>query len=354
MSTQRLGHLFHIESAVLGMSGFDASSFSQISPAHNNTQRTEINPALYAHVYHLLGNSPTRFTTDLSLYIATVRAFFDRQQQAQLINMPNGANADAKKRLSEDMGVALASTFMAAAFDIRWETISQIPANSKLSKKRPDFQSYRRSDNAKPYIFEAKGTTVISSVEKSTTNALEQVKGYPVSAHAKLVFTSYLSADSRYFPSTTFVIDPPALSSDFIDPDVSILLHFEKTLQFSGLLKTSALYIKLLSKLLKDGKFRMASVDEIPYQLRREAQALRETYENESRDLQSLSTDGRIFIGQRFDSEGATVFFGADKARIEKGLTFTPPEESYEQSQITGEASLHSLLDDATLFDMQI
>lgn len=351
---QTISHLYHIENAVLSRSDFNGGFCSPISPVHSNTQRVEIDPALYAHVLHLLGNNPTRFTSDLRFYIATVRTFFDGQPQAQLISVPNGADADFKKRLSEDMGVALASTFMTKAFDIRWESISQIPANSKLSKKRPDFQSFRRGDNVKPYIFEAKGTTLLSSVEKTTSNALQQAKGYPVAAHAKLVLTSYLSADSRYFPSATFVIDPPGPSSEFIDSDISTLMHFEKILQFSGLLKTSVRYISLLSKLIKDGKIRITSIQEFPYRLRLEAQALRETYEEESLNIQSLSTDNRVFIGQRYEIDDATLFFGADKERIDNGINFASPESQYEQRQIIGEASLRSHLDDGTLFDMQL
>lgn len=321
VSPQTIGHLYHIENAVLSRVDFNGSSFSPISPAHSNTQRAEIDPALYGHVHHLLGSNPTRFTSDLRFYIATVRTFFDGQPQAQLINVPDGADADFKKRLSEDMGVTLASTFMTAAFDIRWESISQIPANSKLSKKRPDFQSYSSSDDVKPYIFEAKGTTLLSSVEKATSNALQQAKGYPIAAHAKLVLTSYLSADSRYFPSATFVIDPPGPTSDFIDLEISILMHFEKTLQFSGLIKTSTRYISLLAKLLKDGKRNIMSIQELPYRLRLEAQALRKTYEEESRDIQILSSDNRMYIGQRCEIDNATLFFGADKERIETEVT---------------------------------
>lgn len=351
---QKLGHLFHVEKAVLDMPGFNASDFTAISPVHNNTRRSEINPALYAHVYHLLGSNPSRFTSDLTLYIATVRAFFDRQEESDLIQIPNGINADAKKRISEDMGVALACTFMTAAFDISWESISQIPANSKLASKRPDFQSYCRSDSSKPYIFEAKGTTVLASVEKATTKALEQVKRYPVSAHSKFVLTSYLSADSRYFPSTTFVIDPPAPSADYIDPGISTLLHFEKTLQFSGLIKTSVHYIRLLSKLLKDGESRISSINEMPWRQQGELRALRELYDEESQELQPLSAANRDFIGQRIEADNATIFFGADKDRIEKGLSFAPSEEEYEQNQIVGDSSLRSLLDDGSIFDMQI
>ena len=351
---QTICHLYHIENAVLSRADFNGSFCSPVSPAHSNTQRAGIDPALYGHVYHLLGSNPTRFTSDLMFYIATVCTFFNGQPQAQLINVPNGADADFKKRLSEDMGVALASTFMTKGFDISWESISQIPANSKLSKKRPDFQSYSRNDNGKPYIFEAKGTTLLSSVEKATSNALQQAKGYPIAAHAKLVLTSYLSADSRYFPSATFVIDPPGPTSEFIDYDISVLLHFEKILQFSGLQKTSARYISLLSKLIKDGKIKITSIQELPYRLLQEARALRETYENESRGIQSLSSDTRMYIGQRYEIENATIFFGTDKERIENGISFTPSDGRYEQRQITGESSLRSHLDDGTLFEIQL
>lgn len=353
-NSQSIGQLYHIEDAVLEMPGFNSRDFTAISSVHKNTRRAEIDPALYGHVYHLLGNNPSRFTSDLTLYLATVKAFFDRQKNADLIQVSNGVNADAKKRISEDMGVALASTFMAKAFDISWETISQIPANSKLASKRPDFQSYRRTDNAKPYIFEAKGTTVLASVEKATTKALEQVKRYPVAANSKLVLTSYLSADPRYFPSTTFVIDPPSESSDYIDPRISVLLHFEKILQFSGLIKTSALYIRLLAKLLKDKEVRLTSVDDILWKLQGDAQSLRESYDEESNGLASISEYNEQFIGQRVEFENAILFFGCDKRRIEAGLSFSRWEEPYDQSQAVGEASLRSLLDDGSFFNIQI
>lgn len=350
---QKLGHLYHVEDAVLKMTGLNASGFSAISPVHQNTRLAEIDPALYAHVYHLLGSNPLRFTKDLSLYMATVQTFFDRQTQSDLIQIPISADADSKKRISEDMGVALASTFMAAAFDISWDTISQIPANSKLSSKRPDFQSYRLGDKSKPYLFEAKGTTVLSSIATATAKAVGQVKGYPVSAHAKLVLTSYLSADSRYFPSTTFVIDPPALTSDYIDSSISSLLHFEKILQFSGLIRTSSLYLRLLSKLLKDGKAGISSIDEASYRNRLEARALRDSYDDESRDLQTLSVDNREFLGQRVATDVGTLFFGADIERIEQGLRFVPLEQEYEQSQIVDESTMRSKLVDSSFFEFQ-
>ncbi len=354
VAPQTISHLYHIENAVLCRSDYNDAFCSPISPVYSNTQRAEIDPALYAHVLHLLGNNSTRFTSDLRFYIATVRTFFEGQPQAQLISVPNGADADFKKRLSEDMGVALASTFMTKAFDIRWESISQIPANSKLSKKRPDFQAFSRSDITKPYIFEAKGTTLLSSVEDATSRALEQAKAYPVVAHAKLVLTSYLSVDSRYFPSATFVIDPPAPSSEFISSDISILMHFEKILQFSGLLKTSARYISLLSKLLKGGKITIASIQEDLDRRRPEAQALRETYEEESGNIQSIQMNNRMFIGQFQKFENATLFFGADKERIDNGINFKTSEGQYEQRQTIGKASLLSYLDDGTLFEMQL
>jgi hypothetical protein len=65
---------------------------------------------------------------------------------------------DTKKRLSEDLGVALSSLFMAEAFGVTWDTIAQIPQNSKLSILKRQTQNWQSSPSYPPTIgfFQAK------------------------------------------------------------------------------------------------------------------------------------------------------------------------------------------------------
>jgi hypothetical protein len=208
-------------------------------------------PAVFLHAYTLLGSNPQRFGQDLTLYLATTNTFFDKSSAPLDVHLSLvGVNtSDAKKRLSEDLGVALSSLFMVEAFGVAWDTIAQIPQNSKLSKKRPDFEGFAAHDVR--HLFEAKGTTVLGSVEAAMHKAIEQVKKYPEASSSKVAIVSYLCADDRFFPSQTFVVDPPALP-DNIPPTkrVAQLLHGEKVFQFAGLPETASAYIKVLSKSL--------------------------------------------------------------------------------------------------------
>lgn len=214
----------------------------------------KIDPAEFTHAYALLGASPLRFTTDLTLYLSTVRAYFERSDCTGGIEIPGNADSDAKKRLSEDLGVALSSKFMVSLFGLSWASIAQIPQNNKLSKKRPDFIGFTPNDTS--FIFESKGTTVLSSIEKQLSKAISQVKEYPVQARSKIAIVSFLAADKRFFPSSTFVVDPPF--PDIVTPDVDSarLLHGEKILQFLGLQESAAQYLDVVAHKfrLKDGE----------------------------------------------------------------------------------------------------
>lgn len=207
-----------------------------------------VDPIQFTHAYKLLGANSSQFGYDLSLYLATVNTYFENSGEHQPLQIPQ-CSQDFKKRLSEDLGVAMAALFMVKAFNIDWRTISQIPANNKLIKKRPDFEAFDYS--GRRFIFEAKGTTRPSSVETCLTNAIEQAKGYSEAAERKLAIVSFFSADSRIFDSATFIVDPAL--PDIVPPDkeTSILLHYERVLQFSGLSQSAVEYTKELSKYLR-------------------------------------------------------------------------------------------------------
>jgi hypothetical protein len=208
-----------------------------------------IDPIVFTHAYMLMGTHASRFGYDLSLYLSTVNTFFNRNPLQETIRIPN-TSQDAKRRLSEDLGVALASLFMVKALNIQWPTISQIPMNNKLAKKRPDFEGFNTA--GKRFLFEAKGTTNPSNVETALGHAIEQVKGYPEEAERKLAIVSFFSTDPRLFDSATFVVDPPL--PDIVPPDeeTSVLLHYEKVLQFCGYANSAVEYLKLLGRYLKE------------------------------------------------------------------------------------------------------
>lgn len=222
---------------------------SPVNPSLKAPFLFNVDPTVFTHAYMLMGNHPSRFGYDLSLYLSTVNTFFNRNPLQETIRIPH-ASQDAKKRLSEDFGVALASVFMVKAVNLKWPTISQIPMNNKLAKKRPDFEGFNAADQR--YLFEAKGTTNPSNVETALGNAIEQVKGYPEEAERKFAIVSFFSTDSRLFDSATFVVDPPM--PDIVPPDkeTSMLLHYEKVLQFGGFSNGAVEYLKLLEKYLKE------------------------------------------------------------------------------------------------------
>jgi hypothetical protein len=186
------------------------------------------------HAQALLTQHIEFYGNDLSTYLPSAITHFNRTGPDCEITF-NMGGADFKKRMSEDMGVAISSLFMNQAFGIKWQTILQIPPNKKLtySKTRPDFQG--TDPSGKMYLFEAKGTTSLTKVEGAIAKGIEQVKGYPLQADGKYVIASYFSGDATTFPSTAFVIDPPSKLDPITDPVIASGLHYVRVLEFMGL-----------------------------------------------------------------------------------------------------------------------
>lgn len=299
------------------------TSFVASSTGDAGAYELTFDSSTFVHAYGLLGQNVQRFGSDLRLYLATVVAFFESgvSSNALRVSLTDINVADAKRRLSEDLGVALSSLFMVEAFQLRWETIAQIPQNSKLSKKRPDFEGFTASDER--YLFEAKGTTQLGSVEGAMAKAIGQVKGYPEPSNSKLAIVSYIPGDSRLFSGQTFVVDPPALP-DIVDPsvDTARLLHGERVFQFAGMPLTAAAYLKALAKHLKDeqsfgGAVAYAARDERLYS----------TYQSE-RDqlaLERQTIAGVEYVGQVVQLDlGRRIFFGARLDSLEKLTQMSP------------------------------
>ncbi len=306
---------------------------------------------IFIQAYVLLGDSPQRFGADLAFYLATVKTFFEKSPTVQtgFVSLVGITQTDTKKRLSEDLGVALSSLFMVEAFGITWDTIAQIPLNSKLSKKRPDFECFDAAGNR--YLFEAKGTTALSSVDGALSKAIAQVKKYPEAANTKLAIVSFLSTDERLFPSQTFVVDPPSLP-DNIPPTkrVAQLLHGEKVLQFAGLPQTAAAYLKALSFMLKEE----SADDGLPsYSYssdtnKLEALSTKLEEEIKQNNLQAREVKNDNFVGRNiFEGQGVRIFAGVNRWQLEAltNLQFLSAGDTY--LSIEGE-DRHSFFSDGT------
>lgn len=350
-------HAYRIDAPTLAraMSAVGGNRLLSSSQLPESVRFLAVNPAVFTHAYLLLGEHPQRFASDLTLYLSTVRAFFERANAVGGINIPAFANSDSRRRLSEDLSVALAAYFMVEVFDLSWASISQIPQNSKLSKKRPDFQGYSPANVR--FLFEAKGTTKLPSVERTMSKALSQVKGYPEPAEAKIAIVSYLSGDERFFPSTSFVVDPPALPEE-VKPDAatSSLLHFEKVLQFAGLPQTAKEYVATLSQKLRE-QHRVEEGGSTSYarerRIRKFQDELRDSFLEESQPHapHSIRFQDTDYFGQTLASEKSsiTTFFGVRRDVLEAGVAFESANLSQVSRLYFSENEITSIFPDGTI-----
>ena len=182
------------------------------------------------------------------------------------------------------------------------------------------------------------------------------MKGYPEQASAKLAIVSYLNADDRFFPSTSFVVDPPTLP-EAVEPDLttSRLLHFEKVLQFAGFPETAKQYTTTLARSLRERRRpeEGVSVSAVSSnRLIREQTTLREQFsaENERRGVGRLVESDMEFIGHSRlgDHPALKVFHGVSNVALEAGVAFeqTPPLDA----RVTvSETEVTSIFTDGTM-----
>lgn len=209
-------------------------------------------PVEFTHAQKLLSMHPETYGKDLSIYLSNVITHFDRTDETREITLSFG-DTDFKRKMSEDMGVGLAAIFMNKAFGVEWKSMIQVPVNKRLQSKRPDFQGFNSAQEL--FLFEAKGTTSPLNVEKQISKGKEQIKAYSTQAAGKYVIASYFSGDVSTFPSTTFVIDPPANGTPITNPEKVIALHYVRVLTFMGLNEQAAAYRKLLVLSNKSGSY---------------------------------------------------------------------------------------------------
>jgi hypothetical protein len=217
---------------------------SSLTPLDGELYAFQFNPVVFTHAWQLLGKSSTRFGNDLSPYLACTHDFFTRSVQTRDILSLQFGTADFKKRISEDLGVSIASLFMVQSFGIQWHTIAQIPENRNLSKSRPDFEGFTTTGDR--YLYEAKGRSVVGNVIPAIEKAVSQVKEYPESALHKLALVTYLSSDERAFASHTFLLDPQMPDAVLPSLEVAEQLHFLNVLDFGGLFESRKAYLVLL------------------------------------------------------------------------------------------------------------
>jgi len=362
MTYSNFSHPYRVDEATLNSAaGFPGvAQLVQLPQLPDDVRMLNVDPIVFTHAYFLLGQHPQRFVNDLTLYLNGVRPFFERSNAEGGISLPGDANADSRRRLSEDLGVCMAAYFMVSLFGATWESISQIPANTKLSQKRPDFQGF--TSNGQRFLMEAKGTTGLKSVEKFLSKAIEQVKRYPEPAAAKIAIVSYLCADKRFFPSMSFVVDPPALP-ERIQPDLltSRQLHFEKVLQFVGLADTAKEYMSALSCKLraKDLSTRGEVQFRVETRLERQMDKLVMHYNEEKKGLNESSFQvgtSKHFIGRHIAQEDASVkvFLGVTEEALTQGLCFNANQYKLETGVSESDGVVTSIFGDGTVLQLSL
>lgn len=313
-----------------------------------------IDPLIFTHAYMLLGSDASKFGHDLSLYLSTVKCYFERTGDTKTLCLAPSSQ-DARRRLAEDLGVAFASLFVVHGFQARWQTMSQIPLNNTLSKKRPDFQAF--DGGGKRILFEAKGTSIPGKIENALGKAIGQVKGYPENAAQKLAIVSFLSADPRIFDSATFVVDPAMPEITPPDEQTSIWLHYERALQFAGFGKTANAYLRALARSLRDR--RAGDTEEISRfapPTRRPASELETIFNEEAQRAEQMPFRNNRFIGRRIthatEDGKFQLFLGISESIIETLLQIETLPTFEKTEEYAGEGL--SAFDDGTLLHISL
>jgi len=268
-----------------------------IIDSNNNVYMFEFDDVEFAHATLLLGKDSQRFGYNLDYYLTCVLKILGHIERDYIV-LDFGPD-DFKRRASEDLGVGLASLFMVKSFNVRWETIYQIPTNRKLSKLTPDFEA---SQNGERYIFECKGTTQPNKIEDFLTKALDQVKGYYEPADGKLAIVSYFPKSTRTLPSFMFVADPPQRTdTGWLEKFDKILLHYIRALEYANLSNTSRAIREYLAYKVKVKEKEKAE----GYISWREESRLKElesmilkVFEREIQTLEKVDFENLSFIGR--------------------------------------------------------
>lgn len=334
------------------------STNNQLREVEQNICVFEFDSITFTHVLMLLGQNQDRFGFNLFLYINTVVPLFnDSTISANGFIVIGQGSTEFKKRLSEDLGVAISSLLMNQSFDIRWETITQIPQNRKLSKKTPDFLGFNINDER--YIYESKGTTLPQNVESAMTKALEQSKSYPETAIGKFAIVSYFPTGDKIIPPFTFIADPPISNIFLPERNNSILLHYTYVLRFVGLDTTLQVYEPLLGE-----KFRLDRQDEqervldrFPRNLglQRFLDPVIQTFEQERLTKESFTWRNRNYLGRYLDIPGrrTRLFMDVHMETIEQIIRLDTNIQEIQNIRVREDEEEISIFSDGTIFRLQ-
>jgi hypothetical protein len=198
-----------------------------------------------------------------------------------------------------------------------------------------------------------------AQIEKALSNATDQVKAYPEAADAKLAIISYLSADERFFPSASFVVDPPAPvfpQGVELSVETGRLLHFEKVLQFAGLSELSQEYISAVSQQLRE-EYRIKLNELSAWKVRdnriRRKLRLKQRLDEQLRQMSKWLSpiDDTEFLGHSYrDATSALeIFSGAARIVLENGVDLEAPENPSQTKVLDEESQSVNIFSDGTV-----
>lgn len=298
------------------------SNNGNLRQVERNVYLFEFDDDVFTHAVLLMGRYPNRFGYDLSLYLHSACCLLRGLNTDGFIVLDRGTT-DFKRRASEDLGIAISSLFMVHSFSLKWETISQIPQNRKLSRYTPDFIGF--TPEGKAFIYESKGTTRPQAVEATMNKALQQAKSYPENAENKLGIVSYFPNSARALPPFTFVADPRI--SDIYKPDTihSLMLHFIKVLEFAGFEETRNSYEDLFRAKIKleqrvEG-VKLLLADRATWELKHLIDRVLQTYETERERVEQRQWQGYTFFGRllevpSLDGVSVSLFLGVEQRTV--------------------------------------
>jgi len=310
------------------------------------------------HASLILNNNQRSLGYDIGYYLQSAYYILQRLPQSpnQYLVLDVGPS-DFKKRASEDFGVGISSLFMHKSFGVRWQNISQIPANQKFSKFRPDFIAIE--DNRK-FIFEAKGTTQAHKISEFMGKAVQQAKSYSGSAVSKLAFVSYFPNSRKIFPSFIFLSDPP-IQEDFHELDrwYITMTHYLRVLKICGFTKSYQPFIDAIIN-----KFRLEKEEEWPYghsiNLEKSKRILSESFSDDYQQLEKVQFMGRYFIGKylakkvKVGAHEVSVFFGVDEKLIKNIISLNVDIPVIENKVIDDDKKKVSVFSDGTIMEVMI
>ena len=331
---------------------------SNLTNIGNDIYEFEFDEIELLHASSILNNNQSNLGYDIGYYLQSAYNILYRlaHHPDQYIILDIGS-PDFKKRTSEDFGVGISALFMHKSFGINWQNISQIPANQKFSKFRPDFIAI---EGNRKFIFEAKGTTQAHKVSEFMGKAVQQAKSYSGSAVSKLAFVSYFPNSRKIFPSFIFLSDPP-IQEDFHELDrwFITMTHYIKILKLCGFTRSSQPFIDVIIH-----KFKLEKEEERPHRysmnLEKYKGVLLESFSKDYQMLEKVQFMDRDFIGKyiakkvKVGAHEVSLFLGVDEKIIRNIISLNVDIPVIENKVIDEDQKKVSVFSDGTIIEVRI